>query len=326
MLSFLKTVFGNDITISEHVYPSGAPSYLHDMYELKLLSWGENKCLILSPRDSEWKLPMLKKHLKKLQSMSELPCALCLERLTSVQRQNLLADKIPFVAISQQVYFPFWGSSFFERFKASANTKKKMAPGTQEVFLYLYYLEGEEPVNMTHICKELSLSKATCTRAIDDLLASGLIEVRKEGTNKWISRAYDKTKFLSKGYERLKSPVDRIIYLKSVPEIEPQFLSGMRALSEETMIGSNENDGAIALSKKDATAIPKDLICNKQFFDDFGGAIVEVWSYNPATFAENGHVDDISLIMSLEDERDERVQMCLDELRRKHGLPVAEDE
>lgn len=55
-----------------------------------------------------------------------------------------------------------------------------MAPGTQLVFLYLYYLKTANTTNLTQISKELSLSKATCTRAIDDLTASGLITCRAE--------------------------------------------------------------------------------------------------------------------------------------------------
>lgn len=40
---------------------------------------------------------------------------------------------------------------------------------------------------------------------------------------------------------------------------------------------------------------------------------------------EGGRVDDISLLLSLACEKDERIQQGLDEIRRKHGLPVAEE-
>ena len=36
--------------------------------------------------------------------------------------------------------------------------------------------------------------------------------------------------------------------------------------------------------------------------------------------------DDISLLLSMENDPNERVQMCLDEIRKKHELPVKEDE
>lgn len=42
--------------------------------------------------------------------------------------------------------------------------------------------------------------------------------------------------------------------------------------------------------------------------------------------AQDDHVDDISLLLSLEDDTDERIQMGLDEIREKHELPVKQDE
>lgn len=81
----------------------------------------------------------------------------------------MIENHIPFISMSQQVYLPFWGCSFFEQFKAETTIAVKMAPGTQLVFLYLYYGRSTEPVNLTQMAKELSLSKATCTRAVKDL-------------------------------------------------------------------------------------------------------------------------------------------------------------
>lgn len=95
-----------------------------------------------------------------------------------------------------------------------------MAPGTQLVFLYLYYLQTTDTVNLTQISRDLLLSKATCTRAIDDLTVSGLITYKTEGTNKWISPSFNKPEFLKKGYPRLKSPVERLIYVRTPSMIQ----------------------------------------------------------------------------------------------------------
>ena len=106
-------------------------------------------------------------------------------------------------------------------------------------------------------------------------------------------RAYGKPEFLKKGYARLKSPVERILYVKTPVPIEGQVVSGIQALARQSMIGVNECDGAIAVSKKTATRIP---------------------------------ADDISLLLSMENDPNERVQMCLDEIRERHELPVKEEE
>lgn len=326
MLFFLKSVFGSDITEAEYRYAEDTPYYIRDRYTPQLLIWGQNQCIILTPKDTSWRLPALKKQLKKFQELCSIPCALGLKNMTALQRRNLIENHIPFVSMSQQVYFPFWGCSFREQFKAETTVADRMAPGTQLVFLYLYYGRSTEPVNLTQIAKDLSLSKATCTRAINDLTVSGLITQNVEGTHKWITPAYGKPEFLKKGYERLKSPVERILYVKTPVRIEKQVISGIRALAQQSIIGVNEQDGAIAVSKKNAAKIPADAICTEQYFGDFGGFVFEVWSYDPAILAKNACVDDISLLLSMDNDPNERIQMCLDEIREKHELPVKEEE
>ena len=325
MLSFLKTIFGPDITTAQYCYTDDTPYYIRDGYTPQLLTWDNNKCVILTPKDPSWRLPSIKKQLKKFQELCPIPCALRLENLTALQRRNLVENHVPFVSLSQQVYLPFWGCAFQERFKRRTVLADKMAPGTQLVFLYLYYRKSSDPVNLTQISKVLSLSKTTCTRAINDLSASGLVTEKSEGTNKWLSLSFARPEFLKKGYKRLKSPVERNIYVSNPVKIENQITSGIRALAQQTMIGMNEYDGAIAVSKKDAAKIPADDICTEQYFRDFGGCVIEVWSYDPAVLAENARADDISLLLSMDNDPSERVQMCLDEIREKHELPVREE-
>jgi hypothetical protein len=51
-----------------------------------------------------------------------------------------------------------------------------------------------------------------------------------------------------------------------------------------------------------------------------------VWSYDPIILERDGCVDDISLLLSMDNDPNERVQTCLDEIRQKHGLPIKEEE
>lgn len=322
MVEFLKTIFGDNLSISSYEYPEKTPYYIRDNYRGQHLSWMQNECILLSPNSSTWRLPTLKKQLKNFQELCDKPCALCLENLTAMQRRNLIENHVPFVSLSQQVYLPFWGCSFIEKFKADTPVESKMAPGTQLVFLYFYYLEKKEDINLTKLSKELYLSKATCTRAINDLTASGLLLQKTAGTNKWLTPAFEKPEFLKKGYTRLKSPVDRLVYVKNTPVSLQYPQSGVKALSTVTMVGVMPQDGAMAISKKICSRIPPEDIISKQDFEDFGGEIIEVWSYDPVLFAQNGQVDDISLLLSLESDPDERIQMGLDEIREKHELPV----
>lgn len=326
MLDYLKTVFGEAIFSKPYSYPSKTPYYIRDGYHAQRLSWNGNECIILSPSNVSRRLPALKKQLEKFQEINDIPCALGLENMTAMQRRNLLENHVPFVSRSQQVYLPFWGCSFIEQFKTEMIPNEKMAPGTQLIFLYLYYAKETDDINLTMLSKTLRLSKATCTRAVNDLTTSGLLSQRVEGTNKWISPAFEKSEFLKKGYERLKSPVERLVYVKEMPGNLPKLQSGVKALSTITMVRAKEQDRGMAISKKYSSVIPAETIQSKEDFEDFGGSVVEVWSYNPLLLMQRGHVDDISLLLSLEDVSDERIQMGLDEIRKKHELPIKQDE
>jgi len=326
MPEFLKTVFGDDIKTVPYDGSKKMPYYIRDNYQLQRLSWNHNECVLLSPSSPSWRLPTLKKHLKNLQEICNEPCALSLENLTSMQRRNLLENNIPFISASQQVYLPFWGCVFTEKFKREILVTDKMAPGTQLVFLYLYFLKKMDNINLTKISKDLQLSKATCTRAVDDLTISGLLVQKKTGTNKWIIPAFEKPEFLKKGYARLKSPVERFIYVRKLPEDLQCFQSSIKALSAITMVGAKEQDIGLAVSKKVCSNIPTDDIISKQDFEDFGGTALEVWSYNPSLLSKTDRVDEISLLLSLESNPDERIQMGLDKIREKHELPIKQDE
>ena len=47
---------------------------------------------------------------------------------------------------------------------------------------------------------------------------------------------------------------------------------------------------------------------------DDGTCRVQIWRYEPRLFVSDGTVDPFSLYQSLKDERDERIEMSLDEL------------
>jgi DNA-binding Lrp family transcriptional regulator len=321
MLNYLNLVLGGNVTIEPYQYPRQIPYYIQDGYDAQILMWQQNSCVILSPKESILRLPTLKKQLQKFQVFTPLPCALGFKNLSALQRRNLLENNIPFISCSQQIYLPFWGCAFLEKFKTDILLCEKMAPSTQLVFLYLYYLATNMRLNLTQLSNSLHVSKATCSRAVSDLVASNILTVEEVGNAKWIIPFNEKSDFLRKGFDRLRSPVERRIYVKNIPD-KIHYKSGIQALSDITMIGVNEQDGAVAMYYKDCVRMPINDILSKQEFEDFGGHIVEAWSYDPSVLANHGRIDDISLLLCLDDSSDERIQMSLDIIREKYKLPI----
>ncbi len=52
MLDFLKTIFGDQVVVSEYTYPDKTPVYIRDGYKPRQLVWNGNHCVLLSPAAS----------------------------------------------------------------------------------------------------------------------------------------------------------------------------------------------------------------------------------------------------------------------------------
>lgn len=319
MIEYLKTIFGNNVNSINFTYPRETPIYIKDGYTAQMLEINSIRFVLLTPISQVPVLPTLKKHFVNFQRICSYPCVLSLIHLTALQRRNLIENAVPFISEGTQVYLPFMGCCFTERFRQLTENADKMAPGTQLVFLYIYYTYGTKNLNLTTLSNKLNISKATCTRAIADLSSSGLIKIDNEGTNKWITTPYSKQEMLRLAYCRLKTPVERQVYVSDkIPELF-KIKSGIYALSEKTMIAVNKSEISYAVANSDVSKIPQEKITGKQDFLDFGGYTLDIWSYDPSLLTDE-LIDDISLILSLDAVSDERIQMSLDEIRKQHGL------
>ena len=323
MLDYLRSVFGADVREEISHLPSNAPFYLRDNYSIKKLSWRDNSFLLLKPKNDSIHLPALKKHLKTASSLSNMPCALEMENMTSLQRKNLMESQTPFISDRQQIYLPFWGCLFTENYKKNV-TLGDFAPITQLVFLYLYYQKNEVRITASELSEMLSVSKASVTRVIDALSAHGLIRIESDGYRKWVTEALEKREMLRKALPLMKSPVERTLYVKALPPNLQFVTGGIRALSQLTMLGAKEMDGSFVIDRMSYPRVPKESIVDENTFRDLGGSVIEVWSYNPRLLSTINTVDEISLLLSLMSNPDERVQMALDEIREKYGLATDE--
>ena len=326
MVEYLTSVFGAGISAAEWELPPRAPFYLRDGYTFSVVAWNNQKCLLVKPKMSSVRLPTLKKQFSIVKSLTEYPCALVMDELTSQQRKNLLTDHIPFVAAPYQVYFPFWGCSFTAQFKTHTTPEGLMTPTTQLVFLYLFYTLNGGRTTAAKISDRLGLAKVSVARAIDDFVSSGLFAITVEGTRKWISMPANKSEQINTAIKRMRTPVEKTIYISTVPRDAHYMIGGVRALAQFTMINAGELDGCLVYSKKGFTSLQREYIISEKDFLDFGGHPVEVWSYDPNLLSAGERVDDLSLLLSLSDNSDERIQMCVDTIRTKYGLSIPTQE
>lgn len=244
MLKYLKQVFGNDLSMEPYEL-NHYPGYISYNYSGNIISWDRKKCVVITPETENIHLQALKKQFAKVQEKCDYPCAIALNDLTASQRKNLIENRIPFVAAPNQVYFPFWGSVFSERYNTRYESPEKMTATTQLVFLYLFYRLSSDTdrFSQAELTQEISIPKSSCSRAIHDLKDYGLISEVTEGRNKWISLADDRNTVINAAMKYMRSPIARRIYLREYSEIPSHKLGGIRALSSQTMLADNDMDG-----------------------------------------------------------------------------------
>ena len=119
MIDYLRTIFGEDIKQESFQYPVGTPNYIRNGYNAWRFSWDGQKCVVLKPVSASWRLPGVKKQFRNFMRLSDLPCVLCFDRLTSAQRKDLIKEKIPFVVAGSQLYMPFGAYILLKKIKQS---------------------------------------------------------------------------------------------------------------------------------------------------------------------------------------------------------------
>ena len=314
----LQELFGQQIQSEPYSFPKHTPVYIRDGFTAQRISMSGSSCILITPADLDIHLPVLKKQYENIQKVSEDPIVLNLQYLTAVQRRNLIESRIPFLSLPYQVYLPFWGCFFTNRFNTQRENKG-MTAAAQLVYLHMFYRGTTVPATHKEICEALGLSKAGGTRAIQVLDDFGLIEQIPEGTRKKIILVPES---LNKAIKVMNSPIQKILYLRSAPALIPHMFGGIRALSMKSMIAAETYDGSIVFSRGKARTIPAELQITADEFKDLGGIPAEVWGYDPFLLSSDNSVDDISLLLTLQDNDDERIQKELDKIRSRYGLII----
>ena len=321
MKEIISLIFGDAVSEKDFRFPAGTPNYIRYGYSVKKLAFGQKDCLLVSPKAPDWNLATIKKQIKTIGQITGQSIIIDLDRLNAGQRTNLIESGIAFISGTGQVFIPFWGCYFEERILNAQKPAEIMSANAQLVFLFLFYNRKEiTGATQTQIANTLNMPKATCSRAVQLLSGLDLITIIEEGTAKRVFLNEQERNVLQKAIPHMITPVHKLLYVSSIPGNIQYKISGIRAIAEQSMLQALPSDGAFAIDRDAAKGIDKSILLDEQSFRDFGGQIIEVWKYNPFLLSETAYVDDISLLLDLVEESDERVQYQLDGIREKYNL------
>lgn len=281
------------------------PLYL-DLYEIQPISLDGVKVLFITPRETLNNVKALKKHLEKMQSLSGCFVSLLLNDISEIRKKSFLENHIPFVVTNNQIYLPFMAIYLQEKNKTIIEAVSQLTPAAQLVFIN-FFKQNSEALAVASFAKKLQFSEMSTTRALRQLVATGLFEIKKgtiTNSNLLVTKVKNKEELFNKIEPYLINPVKNSFYIdkEEIKTNKDLFPSGVTYLSMFSMLGKEELDTWAFYGKatdfKTATSELTDV--SRQ-------ARIEIWKYNPKLVCLEETNDSISVYLSLKNSTDARI-------------------
>ncbi len=313
MNEIIKKYFDIESEIIKLEKPGNLPVYLtnkRNFYEVTVFDF--SFIAIELPVNDETNISALKKQFNKYYEIYSKPIAFIINNISADQRNALMRASIPFIAPPRQLFLPFLGVVLNNRFEPKPKKEEYMMPATQSLFLYLLYHDLSEGISKKEAAKVLNCSAMSISRASEQLINMGLIYEEKIGTTKKMYLAGAKKDLYVKAKKYLINPVQYELYISLEQLPEEAIKAEESALAEHTMI--NEPPFPTYAIFKSSPNVKNLDELSVRWSEKHDIAKIQMWKYDPCLFAENNCVDAVSLICSMKDFDDERIEMVIEEL------------
>lgn len=302
---FLKDIFGIEAVCQKFYDFAGLSHLLVDAYDYILVEINEVKFLAIAPVYEQPTIPTLVNHMKKISSAKNLPVVYHPRSLTYSKMKGLLQQKVPFIVDGKQAYLPFLGT-FLQAIGDERNKNVRFSLPAQ--LLAMMYLYSREPVLYIKKAVEfLPYSAMSITRAMRELEASELFYVEKDKQSNVLRSQLAKQELFEELKARFNSPIWKCGYIDNEFVAKEMVLAGEDALAEKSML-ANTLPAKYAAYKKNVDV----STLHNELFDSKKQSELQLWSYDPLLFSQLDIPDPISLVVSLKDVHDERVEQALD--------------
>ena len=330
-MNYLEKYITHFTAFPAHILPfpkdemKGLAIYIREAYKLNRLQLNDVELLLVEPvHNQDWRIQQLHKHMEILTKMTGRTCVLLLHDVPAYVRERLIAKHINFIIPGKQIYLPGLLIHLKEggMKELKKDDRKTLTPAAQFLLLY-QLLHQREPWQLENhplkeIAKHTGYAANTITNAARELEDHQLITIlgtkekhlqfKLKGKELW-------EQGLSEG--RLTTPVMHRMYVDVKPENTQLLRANLTALSEY----SDMNPGAqtyYAIGKNTYYMLEKE---NKLASSNpiEGQYCLEVWKYNPGRLATQDHlnnevVDPLSLYLSMQSLKVERIEMALDHI------------
>lgn len=286
----------------------GLPFILKDTYEFFILNMQERQFLLMVDTQQDETSPAtVRKHMEQLRNVWMDDVIYVREQVTSYNRTRLIKNRIPFIVPGNQLYLPMLALDLRDYFVTKRGAVKKLSPAAQVLVLYSIYKHRglfDDSLTMTDWAEELGYTKMTMTRAFRDIRS-----ILENDENIGVLRGrqlWDRLRPF------LRSPVLKTRYYDfDVFGSEP-ILAGDSALASYTMMA--ETASRTLCMEADEWKKNHEDEMHELPNAELGATAVQIWRYDPRRLDRSGIADPLSLYLSFEKNKDERIEMALEEL------------
>lgn len=315
LLNYLETLSGEhpDLAAVDH---TALPLFLRERYAIFMARLFGRECLLaLESGETESTSPgEYGKHAENLSAKLGRPVVLVIPRLPSYARNRMVQMRIPFIVPGSQMFMPNSLIDLRENFpQPPARRRGAFSPAAQCTVLY-HLLRGslaDRPLK--EIAQQVQYSPIMMTKVKDELETAGICRVVRRDRALVLKFKASGRALWEQAKTKLATPVKKTRWVQWLKPTTPALLAGISALSLRTMIADD---------RLPTCALPlsafQDLLERGEFTGcpdaEHATARIEVWSYDPRLLGDERMVDPLSLYLSLQASRDERVQQQLPQL------------
>ena len=189
---------------------------------------------------------------------------------------------------------------------------EKISLATQLLFTWILY-QNANKYYVSDAVKSLGFSNMTLTRSYRQLSTTQLFEEHKDGRKIFLTTNLSKVDLFNKMRPYLQSPFYTQGYILKKEITKDMIPAGEFAFSQYTYINP-PNLKTYAIEKKHS----KNIKLQRECYSYDEQVELQIWKYNPLLFSQNRkNIDDISLILSLLGNEDERLDIEIENLLKK---------
>jgi hypothetical protein len=307
---------------------SKLPMYVTQLYKIYTTRLLDTELVLVQLVNADnLSIAQTEKQIRNLNKLFNKTVVLILDHLVSYNRSRLIKKKVNFIVPGKQLFLPKMLIDLKEgdAIKSSLKEKQNLIPSAQVMVLYqilgLSKFWDIEEKSFKEIAIKLNYSPMAISKAVGNLQTLDLVTIAGE-KEKYIQFNYDKVKLWEKIEENdfWNYPVFKRVYIDELPMGVKTWDCNTSALSEYSDMNQSRQN-YVALGRREYNKLNKqNLFINANPTE--GNYCLEVWKYNPGILTHTAIiteliVDPLSLYLTLKNTPDERIEMALEQIKKK---------